>query len=125
MRVTIVSLFTAILLLAWTTPAAAVGYCEPEYQSCDGAGTPGGTWGGGGTTSGTRDGIKEYGAPYSQCYTGGGRGGKCWECGFNPYKQTDTCIGVYHSGSCQCTEKISNYIIIECGTYGVCEYYEI
>jgi hypothetical protein len=116
--------FVLVLLLAvaWAEPAAAVGYCPPEYRSCEGAGTPGGTWGNGGDPTAMRDGIRQHGTPYTECVTGANMVARCWECAYNPDKRTDTCAGVRHTASCACYERISNYIIEECWTSGSCEY---
>jgi hypothetical protein len=121
MRVFAISLFSAILLVAWAEPAAAVGYCPPEYQTCEGTGTsPGSGTGGGGT--GIRDGYRHYGYPYSICSTTGRYEAKCWECVWYPLKRTEVCGGVQHDGNCSCKEKYSNYILIECSGYGYCRY---
>ncbi|HVG25407.1 MAG TPA: hypothetical protein VND45_14715 [Thermoanaerobaculia bacterium] len=116
-------LLLVVFAIAWTEPAAAVAYCPPEYNSCDGAGTPGGTWRGGDPTA-TRDGIRQHGTPYSQCVTGPNMVARCWECGWNPDKRTETCFGVLHTASCACYERYSNYIVSECWTSGSCEYRE-
>lgn len=124
MKVTAFSLSLVLLVLVWTEPAAAVAYCPPEYQSCEGAGTPGGTWGGGSSTGGPRDGFKPYGHPYERCAaSGGSAASRCWECVWDPNKRTDVCAGVRHTWACGCTEQYSNYIVIDCKTYGYCEYH--
>ena len=111
-----VSLLFTVL---WSESAMAVAYCPPEYQSCEGSGTPGGTWGG--SSTGQRDGYKEYGARYDSCRVLFSPG-RCWECVFNPTRQTEVCGGVRHDGSCGCGERYSNYIVVECQNYGLCLY---
>lgn len=119
------NILTALVVLLlfglWTQPAAAVAYCPPEYQSCEGSGTPGGTWGGGDPTI-PRDGYKQYGYPYTRCSTGPNMVARCWECVWNPNKRTETCGGVLHTASCACFEQYSNYIVIDCWGSGSCQY---
>jgi hypothetical protein len=118
---TFVSVAAALLFsLVWAERAKAVAYCPPEYQSCEGSGTPGG-WGGG-QMGGVQNGPKTYGYPYLMCVATAEKNGKCWECVWNPNKHTETCGGVYHTAGCSCTEKYENYIIYECSTYGTCDY---
>lgn len=107
-------------------------WCAPEYGSCSGGGEgspPSGESTGG--SSGTCNGIREWGSNFDYCSSRAdvpGVNGYCWECQWVPARNAISCTGLTPRagtvGYCYCAETYRNCLLVGCRTTGFCSYYQ-